>query len=119
MLILVLSCLVECNAIGESARNWLATWAAAPVSQARHEPVPQDGVTIRQIVHTTRGGSALRITFTNELGSEPLLIGQSSIYLQTAPTASRASVYPLSFGGKSSVTVPEGAVAISDPIDMQ
>jgi len=35
------------------------------------------------------------------------------------PTVSPAGIHPLSFSGRSSITVPVGAVAISDPVDMQ
>ena len=115
-LIVVASCLVTSDAVAQSAGNWVGTWAAAPAAQTEHGDIPPDGLTIRQIVHVSQGGSAIRIKFTNELGTDSLRIGRAVVSLDTGSNTSPVSVYPISFGGRSSVAIPEGGIAVSDPI---
>ncbi len=72
---------------------------------------------MRQIVHVSRGGEQVRVTFTNELGTDSLIIAGAHLALRTqgssvAPGSDRA----LSFGGEPSVTIPPGAVAVSDAV---
>ncbi len=62
------------------AAGWTATWGAAPQAPGpAMGPFPAtptfSNQTIRQIVRISAGGSRIRIRFTNEFGSKPLLIG--------------------------------------------
>jgi len=97
--------------------HWVGTWAASPMS------VPNDKVdvgaadqTLREIVHVSLGGSRVRVVFTNEFGTEPLTIGAAHMALRASgseiqlPTANA-----LTFNGQPSVTIPPGALALSDP----
>jgi lysophospholipase L1-like esterase len=75
--------------------------------------------TIRMVVHTTVGGSALRIKLSNQRSTTPLAVGEVDIAVQqqqaTAVPGTRRSV---TFGGASAFTIPVGAEVLSDPIDM-
>ncbi|MET0980457.1 MAG: SGNH/GDSL hydrolase family protein, partial [Telluria sp.] len=51
------------------------------------------------------------------MGSTPLRIGRATIALRTSGAAI-ASPRPLSFGGVDSITIPAGAPALSDPVEL-
>jgi lysophospholipase L1-like esterase len=72
-------------------------------------------VTYRNIVHTSIGGRAVRIIVTNEFGQQPLTIGAASIALSKGG----GTIYEpklLTFSGQSSITLPVGTKAFSDPV---
>jgi lysophospholipase L1-like esterase len=74
-------------------------------------------MTVRNILRTSVGGSDLRIRLSNANGDQPLV--SDSVYV--GKQQSGASVVPgssrrLTFGGKTSVRIPPGAMAISDPL---
>lgn len=75
-----------------------------------------DNQTVRNIVFTSVGGSLARVRFTNSFGSQPLAIGAASIGLAGAGGAVAGRAVPLTFAGLSSVLIPPGAEALSDPI---
>jgi lysophospholipase L1-like esterase len=76
--------------------------------------------TIRQIVHVSAGGSELRVRLTNEFGSTPLVVGEARVALRDGAAAGartlRGTDRPLTFGGRTSVTIPAGAPTLSDPV---
>jgi lysophospholipase L1-like esterase len=61
------------------------------------------------------------VVFTNEFGTEPLIIGAASAAISqggsTVNTVAASSA-GLTFGGRESVKIPAGALAISDPINI-
>jgi lysophospholipase L1-like esterase len=74
-------------------------------------------MTVRNILRTSIGGSDLRIRLSNANGDQPLV--SDSVYV--GKQQSGASVVPgssrrLTFGGKTSVRIAPGAMAISDPL---
>ena len=75
------------------------------------------GQTLRLIARASIGGNRVRIRVSNEMGSTPLRIGRATIALRMSG-ASIASPRQLSFGGAASITIPAGAPALSDPIDL-
>jgi lysophospholipase L1-like esterase len=59
----------------------------------------------------------VRVVFTNEYGTQPLLIGAAHVALADKGSAIVAgSDRKLTFGGKDSIEIPPGAPAISDPV---
>jgi lysophospholipase L1-like esterase len=80
--------------------------------------------TLRQIVHVSLGGSTLRVILTNELGVTSLNIDAAAAALPAAASASQPATgaiqpgtsVPLTFNGHPAVTIPPGAIAVSDPI---
>jgi len=72
------------------------------------------------VVRTTLGGERLRIRFSNEGGTTPLVIGTAHVALVKAegeivPQSDR----PVKFGGSDSVHIPAGAPMLSDPVDLK
>lgn len=79
-------------------------------------------MTLREIVHVSLGGSRLRVVFTNEFGTEPLRIGPASVAISKGGNTidtTQGAVAPLTFGGRESVSIPVGALMISDPVSMK
>ncbi len=100
--------------------SWVGTWAAAPFSGDpwHHVPTLVDS-TLRQIVHTSVAGRALRVHFTNEFGTEPLRIDAASVAISAGDSAIQpGSIRSLTFGGRPSITIPPGAQALSDSVDL-
>jgi lysophospholipase L1-like esterase len=103
-----------------NTERWVGTWGTAPAGP----PLPAqlltfNNQTLRLIVHTSTGGNRVRIRVSNEFGSAPLRIGAARIALRAtgaeiAPGTDRA----LTFSGRSSITIPAGAPALSDPVEL-
>ena len=75
--------------------------------------------TLRQIVHTSIGGSRVRVVLSNRYGTSPLAIGAAHVALRDKESEiQRASGRPLTFGGRPAATIPPGAVAYSDPVNL-
>ena len=118
------------GAVPAAAQNddtvWVGTWATAPVvlpppadgaGQGRGPaPVRIEGQTLRQIVHTSIGGSRVRVGLTNLFGEQPLEIGAASVARRVDGAAiAEGSVRRLRFDGQESVTIPPGETVVSDP----
>lgn len=86
---------------------WLATWAAAPVLGATDpEQGPDPSLrTIRNVVHTSIGGDAARITLSNLFGTQPLLVDHVTV-----------NAVPVTFRNATYVTIAAGGQIISDPV---
>jgi lysophospholipase L1-like esterase len=102
-------------AAGRSEPAWIGVWGAAPALPSGSAVQRQ---TIRQIVRLSLGGQALRIRLTNELGSNPLVIGTVHMAL---PGPTLGSIDPttdhvLTFGGQRSLVIQPGMPMISDPL---
>jgi lysophospholipase L1-like esterase len=104
----------------EAGSRWVGTWAAAPMGNAVNpgQPAPANS-TYRNIVHISAGGARVRVELTNEFGTRPLTISDSHIALSAGGGAIQAgSDHALSFNGRTSVTIPAGALAVSDAVQM-
>jgi lysophospholipase L1-like esterase len=106
---------------GEGNEHWVGTW-----STALHGPEPAPGLTspgfnnqtLRQIVHVSAGGETVRVRLFTFGGGE-LIIGAAHIALRNTDAAIvPGSDRKLTFGGLPSITIPPGAPALSDPVDL-
>jgi lysophospholipase L1-like esterase len=101
-------------------RNWVGTWGAVPAGP----PLPAQLLqfkdqTLRLIVHTSIGGTQVRIRLSNEFGSTPLRIGAAHVALrQAGATIVGGTDRKLTFGGLHSAIIPPGAPLLSDPVDL-
>jgi lysophospholipase L1-like esterase len=107
------------------AAYWVGTWGAAPAGpQLPANTLTFTDQTVRLIVHTSAGGSRVRIRLSNEMGSTPLRIGTAHIALRAAAAANGADIQAgtdrvLTFSGNAGITIPPGAPALSDPVDLE
>jgi len=82
-------------------------------------PVTLTNQTIRQIVHTSIGGSRIRVVLSNAFGTAPIDIGAAHVALRDKDnTIAAASAKPLTVGGSDSFIILAGATAVSDPVDL-
>jgi lysophospholipase L1-like esterase len=103
--------------------HWVGTWAASPYAAANQSnQFGSADTTLREIVHVSLGGSTVRVVLSNEFGLDPLTIGAAQIALSNASDSSDidlASASAVTFGGRPSVTIPPGAMVVSDPASLK
>lgn len=100
-------------------KQWIGTWATAAQPFLPKSLQTYRNQSLRLIVHTSAGGTKVRIKISNTYGGRPLLIGAAHIAHRTAA----ADIDPhsdrmLKFSGKSSTTVPAGSMVVSDPVEL-
>ena len=103
-----------------TTERWVGTWGAGPGGPplAANTQTFTDQ-TVRLIVHSSIGGTRVRIRLSNEMGSTPLRIGAAHIALRAGGADIRAGTdRPLTFSGNTSITIPPGAPVLSDPVDL-
>jgi lysophospholipase L1-like esterase len=99
--------------------HWVGVWASAPLLDSHAKPAEQalSATTLREVVHVSMGGEMVRVRFSNLYGTSPLVIGAAEI----AQTSKGAAIVPgsgkaLTFDHQPTVSIPAGALAVSDPI---
>jgi len=107
----------------------MPTPAAVPAPPVAANPAPGRppavvyGVadtTLREIVHVSIGGPMVRVVFTNEFGTDPLTIGAAHVAVsQGGSSINLVSAGSLLFAGKPSITIPPGALVVSDGVDLK
>jgi lysophospholipase L1-like esterase len=104
---------------GFAGTGWTATWTASPQSSEAGLIPDLNNQTVRMIIHATVGGNQLRIRLSNAYGTQPLLIGDAHVAVSASafiPTIVAGTDQALTFGGQSTITIPVGAVIVSDPV---
>jgi len=107
--------------------RYVGTWAASP--QPPTPPnlaVPTDfsargfsDQTVRQVVHTSTGGTSLLLRFSNAFGTRPVGLSQVSVGLPAGGgRVVPGSLRRVTFTGSRSATIPRGAELYSDPVPM-
>ncbi len=103
---------------GHVGADWVGTWGTAPAGP----PLPAalqtfNDQTVRLIVHTSIGGTQVRVRVSNEFGTTALRIGAARVALrQAGADIVPASDRVLTFSGLPAITVPPGAPILSDPV---
>jgi lysophospholipase L1-like esterase len=112
--------LCVCQQVDASPDAWITTWATSPQSgtpNPRERFLNVDKQTVRERVRVSIGGSRIRLRFSNEFGSSPLLIGSATVAIPTdASSVKQESIQSIMFEGHNSITIPAGAPVLSDPI---
>lgn len=101
------------------AEQWIGTWATAAQPFLPKSLQTFQNQTLRLIVHTSLGGTRVRIKVSNTYGDKPFPIGGAHIAHRTAaaeidPRSDRT----LKFHGKSFTTVAPGSVVVSDAVEL-
>ena len=100
--------------------HWVGTWATAPVSQAPNAAVNINNQTLRQIVRISLGGHRVRVRVSNAFGTAPLVVGAAHIANRDLDERIvPGSGGPLTFSGNPNITIPAGAIAVSDPVELE
>jgi lysophospholipase L1-like esterase len=106
--------------------NWVGSWAAGVhvATPGFGEEFPSQifelgGRTLRQIVRLSLGGEQVRIRLANTFGEESVTIGAARAALRDGDEGiDPASDRQLTFSGLPSISIPAGAVVLSDPVDL-
>jgi lysophospholipase L1-like esterase len=99
---------------------WIGTWATSPQPAIPGTVETFHNQSLRLIVHTSAGGTKVRIKISNTFGNHPLLIGGAHIARRTSEAAiDPASDRTLTFHGRSSITVPARSMVVSDPVELE
>ncbi|EJD40598.1 extracellular GDSL-like lipase/acylhydrolase [Auricularia subglabra TFB-10046 SS5] len=135
---MALALLLACAALGAHAirpgfpnGHWVDTWVSMPqLTEPQNlppSPFNSTGLvfqnsTIRQTIHTSIGGSQVRLRISNVFSDASLPITAVTIALPAGGAAGVGAIQPntlktLTFSGKTSFIVPNGALVVSDPID--
>jgi lysophospholipase L1-like esterase len=102
-----------------SQTAWIGTWATSPQPAIPGTIKTFHNQSLRLIVHTSAGGTKVRIKISNTFGNHPLLIGGAHIARRTSEAAiDPESDRTLTFHGGSSTTVPTRSMVVSDPVEL-
>ncbi|WP_037650546.1 SGNH/GDSL hydrolase family protein [Streptomyces flavidovirens] len=93
----------------------VVTWAAGTDRLSTAGAAPER--TYRLVVHTSAGGSRLRVRLSNAFGTKPVTFGRAYAGLRaTGAALVPGTNRPLTFAGSPSVSVPPGGSVYSDPL---
>lgn len=109
---------------GDDAAPTYASWAASPQDYAEQlpfpgaaapEPLSFDDQTLRQLIHVSQGGDALRVQLSNLFGDSAVSIDAAGVALATGGgSIDPSSHVALTFGGSPRVTLAAGEERWSD-----
>ena len=95
----------------EQNTKWVSVWGnAVSVAENRPERYAKD-ITLRYPVITSFSCSAVRLTFDNYCGTEPITLDKTTVFYD-------GNFYPVFFGGNRDVTIPAGENVVSDPLEI-
>ena len=94
-----------------NTNHWVSVWGnAVSVAENRPERYAKD-ITIRYPIHVPFSGSAVRLTFDNYCGTEPVTLTKTTVFYG-------GKFHIVLFGGERPVTIPAGERVTSDPLEM-
>jgi lysophospholipase L1-like esterase len=105
--------------------RWVGAWASAQLApDAKNSLAPEDypNATLRQVVRLSIGGDRIRVRLSNAFGTQPLTIKAARVAVSAALNSARidpATDRPLTFSGRTEVTIPAGADYWSDPVALK
>ncbi|HEX5566546.1 MAG TPA: SGNH/GDSL hydrolase family protein, partial [Streptomyces sp.] len=102
-----------------STGAWVGTWSASPTSAEPNTPNGYPDTSLRNVVHTSVGGTAARVQLSNLFGTRPLTVSHATLALAAAPSSPAAapgSMRRLTFGTHPQVTIPAGGTVTSDAV---
>ncbi|MCJ1333063.1 hypothetical protein MMC10_009757 [Thelotrema lepadinum] len=124
---------VESRTVQPSIPNghWVDTWTAMPqLTEYTNLPPPPFNTsgtdfvnsTIRQTLHMSLGSEQIRIRMSNAFGVGDLTITAATVALPSNgssgdPAISSTTLQKLTFSGNDSITLPNGALGVSDPLN--
>ncbi|MBV2354299.1 SGNH/GDSL hydrolase family protein [Streptomyces sp. J2-1] len=102
---------------GTAPTLWTGSWETAPsgTSTAARDKA------VRNVVHLSVGGSAVRVRVSNRLGTAPLRLEAVTVALRRGATADAVpgSLRTATFGGEPTVVVPPGHDLLTDPVPLR
>ena len=100
---------------GDSMRQnerWVSVWGnAVSVAENRPERYAKD-ITIRYPIHMPFSGNAIRLTFDNYCGTEPVTLSKVTVFYG-------GEFYPVLVNGEREVHIPAGGTVVTDPLAVE
>ena len=91
--------------------HWVSVWGnAVSVAENRPERYAKD-ITIRYPIHIPFSGEAVRLTFDNYCGTEPITLNKVTVFYGGV-------FYPVLFAHERAVTIPAGENRVSDSLEI-
>ena len=113
-LTLAVAWLVPAAAAQNANDTWVTAWGT---SQQALGEIKISNATVRMVARVTIPGESVKVRLDNTFGVAPVVFGAASIGPRVrGPALAAGMVKPLTFGGKSAVTIAAGATVESDPI---
>ena len=115
-------------AFARDSSAWIGTWQASPAglpstAKLGALTLPSRSTvkgTVRYRLRISRGGTQIRLRFSNEYGDTPFALTAVTVGLAAAGlNAAPGSLRKVTFGGKETLIVPAGAPALSDAIALR
>ncbi|MEV5435904.1 SGNH/GDSL hydrolase family protein [Streptomyces sp. NPDC052682] len=108
------------SAAPASTGTWVGAWSTSPAAaEPGTENTGMAGRSVRNVVHTSAGGTSARVTLSNLYGQSPLTITHASIAV-AAGDGTAAALAPtmrrLTFNGNPTVVIPAGGQVASDAV---
>ena len=92
-------------------QRWVSVWGnAVSVAENRPERYAKD-ITIRYPINIPFSGNAVRLTFDNYCGSEPVTLHKITVFYGGV-------FYPVLVNGRREVTIPAGGKVVTDPLSV-
>src|SRR4051794_23624343 len=88
-----------------AAGGWIGTWATAPSGRVDNGCAD---CTIRDVVHTSIGGYAVRVHLSNVFGTAPLRVAHTTVALPAVPDTAQVrpgTLRDVTFHGSTDITV--------------
>ncbi|HBB95020.1 MAG TPA: hypothetical protein DC054_06490 [Blastocatellia bacterium] len=99
--------------------RWIGTWATAPQPSLPGNRQIFRNQSLRLIVHTSVGGTKVRIKISNTFGDQTLVFGSAQIARRAAgPDIDPTSDRSLTFRGQASTRVAARSMVLSDPVSL-
>ncbi|MFE1327427.1 SGNH/GDSL hydrolase family protein [Streptomyces sp. NPDC058741] len=103
-----------------STGTWVGTWSTSPSGgEPGTETTGMADRSVRNVVHTSVGGTSARVTLSNLYGRSPLSITGASIAVAAGggtPAAVPDTLRQLTFNGGPAVVIPPGRQVMSDAV---
>ncbi len=123
ILLAAISGLLPTTAYGNDdiVKLWVPAYLSAPAAPIRNVPPevippPQEiAGTVRYKLTLWAGGEQLALRLSNEAGAAPLRVDNVTVRLQDA---GKPRFLKVTFGGATSVVMPAGSPAVSDPVPL-
>ena len=94
-----------------TTQNWVSVWGnAVSVAENRPERYAKD-ITLRYPIHVPFDGTAVRLSFDNYCGTEPITLNKITVFYG-------GEFYPVTVNGSPAVTIAAGENAVTDPLSI-
>ncbi|MCX4163556.1 MULTISPECIES: SGNH/GDSL hydrolase family protein [Paraburkholderia] len=122
----LIAAVAACGGVDSNTSQWVASWYAAqqnynevppPIIDPSLPPLTISNQTVRQIVHTSYGGSQIRIKLSNLFGTTPVTFAAVHVARSTGNgNVDTTTDRTVTFSGQGSVTLTAGAEMWSDSV---